>query len=282
MRTEETEKAGTPSQEPRVGVASPEQEADPALAAHVDAVLRALPHFAPAPDFQVRVLAQLRIRKFAWTRLRAWLTGTGCTVPDPFGALLEGGLSRRQARALAAFVAVDPEASAAVADRKRLTERLGHVPSLGPRLGFADRVMARVPATPLPLRRRALARARAQAAKLLPGRKERLAAACGVAFGPVAAFGVAFAVLSDPLAAVANVAGFAWAKVGTVVPGLAGASAGALEDAAAGSGGLVAAAPVVVAGLAAFAVLAALSGWILYRNLVKVVALEQQHAQVPV
>lgn len=281
MRIEETKHAATPPQEPPAGGPGPEQEPDPALAAHVDAALRALPQFAPARDFQVRVLAQLRIRKFAWTRFRAWLTGSSCAVPDPFGALLEGSLSRRQARALAAFVAVDPGAGAAVADRMRLAERLGHVPSLGPRLGFADRVMARVPVAPLPFRRRALARARAQAAKLLPGRKERLAAACGLALGPVALFGIAVAVLSDPLVAVANVAGFAWTKVGALAPGLAGASVGALEDVAAG-GGIGVAAPVVVTGLVVFAGLAVLSGWILYRNLVKAVAMEQQHTHVPV
>lgn len=281
MRIEETEHAGAPSQELAVSVSNPEQEPDPALAAHVDAALRALPQFGPAPDFQVRVLAQLRIRKFAWTRLRAWLTGSSCAVPDPFGALLEGGLSRRQARALAAFVAVDPGAEAALADRLQLAERLGRVPSLGPRLGFADRVMARVPVAPLSFRRRALARVRAQVAKLLPGRKGRLAAVCGVAFGPVVAFGLAAAALSDPLAAVANQAGFAWAKVGALVPGLAGASVGVLEDVAA-SGGIGAAAPVVATGLVVFVGLAVLSGWILYRNLVKAVALEQQNAHVPV
>ena len=103
MRSRDTKHVGASSQVP----------ADEALAARVDIALRALPQLAPAPDFQVRVLAQLRIRKFAWVRLRAWLTGSSCGVPDPFGALLEGGISRRQARALAAFVAVDPEAAAA-------------------------------------------------------------------------------------------------------------------------------------------------------------------------
>lgn len=281
MHSRDTEHVGLPSQA-SADAPGREQEPDEELAARVDVALRTLPQLAPAPDFQVRVLAQLRIQKFAWVRLRAWLTGSSCGVPDPFGALLEGGISRRQARALAAFVAVDPEAAAAVADRKRLAERIARVPSLGPRLGFPDRVMARVPVTPLPFRHRALARARAQAAKLLPGRRERLAAVFGLAFGPAAAFGVGFAVLSDPLATVANVGGFAWAWLGTFLPQLAGASAGALEGA--GAGGLVpaVAAPVVVAGLLVLAALAVLSSWILYRNFVKVVAVEHQDVQVPV
>lgn len=281
MRSRDTKHAGLPSGAP-ADAPEREQEPDESLAARVDGALRALPQLSPAPDFQVRVLAQLRIRKFAWVRLRAWLTGSSCGVPDAFGALLEGGISRRQARALAAFVAVDPEAGAAVADRKRLAERIARVPSLGPRLGFADRVMARVPVAPFPFRHRALARARAQAAKLLPGRKERLAAVFGLAFGPAVALGAVFAVLSDPLATVANVGGFAWTRLATSLPQLAGASAGALEGA--GAGGIVpaVATPVVVGGLLVLAALAVLSGWILYRNLVKVVAVEQQHAQVPV
>lgn len=281
MRSQDNKHLGPPSGE-LADAPHREQEPDEALAARVDVLLRALPQLAPAPDFQVRVLAQLRIRKFVWVRFRAWLTGSSRGVPDPFGALLEGGMSRRQARALAAFVAVDPEAGAAVAEHKRLAERIARVPSLGPRLGFADRVMARVPVAPLPFRHRALARARAQAAKLLPGRRERLAAVFGLAFGPAAAFVGAFAVLSDPLATVANVGGFAWTRVATSLPQLAGASAGALQGTGAGGIVSVVAAPVVVAGLVVLAALTALSGWILYRNLVKVVTAEHQHAQVPV
>lgn len=272
MRTQETEQPGPPPQESPVGAPGHDPEREGALAARVDALLRPLPRLAPASDFQARILARLRIRQSAWARLYGQLTGSRYDIPDAFDALLEGELSRRQVRALAAFVAADPEAGAALADRKRLAERLARVPSLGPRLGFADRVMARVSAAQSPLRRRILARLRMRAAQLLPGRRERLAAVFGVAFGPAAAFGAAYAVLSDPLATVAGTAGFAWAKVGTVLPPFAQFTVGGAEDIVA-----AATAPVVAAGLMAFAAISVLSGWILYRNLVKVVAPEQRH-----
>ena len=272
VRTQDTEQPGPPPQEPPVGAKGHDPQREEALATRVDALVRALPRLAPASDFQARVLAHMRIRNLAWMRLHGQPTGSRRSILDPFDALLEGELSRRQARALAAFVAVDPEAGVALAERRRLAERLARVPSLGPRLGFADRVMARVSVAPPSLRRRLLARVRARATTLLPGRKERLAAVFGAAFGPAAAFGAAYAVLSDPLATVAGTAGFALAKVGTVLPPVARAAAGGAEGIVA-----TAAAPVVAIGLTAFAVLAVLSGWILYRNLVKVVAPEQRH-----
>lgn len=278
---------------------------DPALAAELAAArafLRAmgtLRELSPSPDFAVRTMARFRLPASPWARFWSWMAGSDHGVArNPLAALVEGELSRRQAAWMTAYVASDPKAAASLAAWKRLHQRLERLPALEPAPGFPFRVMARVPAARVraPAARSLAGRSWAAAVadwttKALPRRQERLAAASGVAFGPVAAVAaVAWVVFSNPMVTFSVVAAFATAKVAAVF-GLAGAFVGDLATSTArswtaglwnsGSQGLLdgatAAAPTVAAGLAAFAALSLASAWVLYKN-VKVWGTERLHA----
>lgn len=250
--------------------------------------LGGLGRLAPSAEFAVLTLARLRVRPSPWARLRSWVAGTGSPVlPNVFAAFLDGELSRSQTRTLRQFVDSDPEAAAALEDWTRVYRCLGRLPQLQPASGFGSRVMARAP-VPAQRRRRPGLVAR-WTRKRWPGRRERLAAGFGVAFGVAfwpAAFVtvVAHGVFSNPQVTLGGLASFVGAKVvawGAALPGAFGAAVTGIAQETSGLWqGTASFAPVVVAALAAGAVLVPLSVWILYKNALNNSGMEGQHAPV--
>ena len=108
-----------------------ELTANPARAREVEdhralvATLDEMAAYVPSGDFRVRVLAWLNTPESWWTRLWRRVAGTPETMSNVFAAFLDEGLTARQARALTAFVARDPEAAAAMANWKRLFGAVG-------------------------------------------------------------------------------------------------------------------------------------------------------------
>ncbi|NNF29044.1 MAG: hypothetical protein HKN73_17605 [Gemmatimonadetes bacterium] len=263
-------------------------EADPRLGAALGEwsglfeALRTLEAHSPSPDFKVRVMAVLSARPSFLERSLGWLWGRGPRrqwEANPFVAAHEGRLARSHARALAAYMAKHPEAQAAAGAWRALQERLDGLPRLAPSDGFAERVMARLEATGVEMRKPSLA-ARV-ATRLWPGRKERLAALGGMAVGPTAVVGAtAYMVLSNPLATPTNLLSFVWAKAVAMVSALGDAAVGsAFETGAVTTAwslleGMALSGPVLAAAALSFGVLTVLSSWILYRNVIKVTPME--------
>ncbi len=266
--------------------------ADAVLAAEVRsfrAVLAALDQlavFAPSPDFRVRVLAALHAGRSWQARLRAWLGGGSfAIVPNALAALLDESLPTRQAKALSAFVARDPEAAGALAEWKRLHDRLDRLPVYRPAAGFGDRVMARVPAA-APAAPAASAHdigLLRRIRRLWPRPADRLAAASGIAFGPTTAvLATAYMLFSNnPLVTASNVGSFLWTKSADALSGLIegglGSAAGTMFgylDGLAPQGAAIAASAVL------FACLTLASAWILYRNIIKVPASERRYVPI--
>ena len=255
------------------------------------ATLDELAAFAPSPDFRARVLAALQTRKSWRLRLRGWLGGDyRPAARNVFAALLDEGLSARQARTLAAFVARDPEAATALASWRSLYEQLDGLSGFAPARGFADRVMFRLDAAPAPAAPWAVLAGGIR--RLWPRRRERLAAATGIAFGPVVGVagtvaGTTYMLFSNnPLVTASNVASFVWTKCAAALAGLAqGLFGGATTSPAAGSvvgllDNLAQSAPAMAAGLLLFGGLTLVSTWILYKNVVKVSGMERRYVPV--
>ena len=282
---------------------------DGALAAEVAswrvllATLDEVATFAPSPDFRVRVLASLHARRSWWARLRDRLRVASSTrVPNVFTALLDEGLASRQARALAAMVARDPEAAAALADWRSLYRELETLTGFAPPDGFADRVMARVR---VPERRRATgpsvvrsgaglpvlpgadrpwALARNWIGQRWPSPRDRFAATSGQAAGPVAAFVVTLHMLSDhPLLTASNVTSFVETRAVAAMSRLADTLFGnpsahpAVERIGGVLDGWALGVHTLTAGLVVFGVLTLASAWILYRNVIKISRSENRH-----
>lgn len=266
--------------------------ADPRLAAEVRvlrsliAALGRLAAFAPSADFKARVLAALRARGPGVAWVRRWLAGAGRpAVRNVFSELLEEGLPPRQARAFAAFVARDREAAAALKSWRRLHRQLGRLPVLAPRDGFGERVMARIAAMPVPASAPGEAWRRVLA--LWPERRQRLAAALGMAFAPtalVASLGyVLVGIFRDPLVTPGRAAGFVWDKTVSAASTLADGLLGGWSSGTAtiGSGdALGAVVPVALLGLLVFGVLSLVSGRILYRIFVNHSGMDRRHVPV--
>lgn len=289
--------------------------ADPAQAREVEshralvATLDEMATYVPSSDFRVRVLAFLNTPESWWTRLRRRLVGTPPPMSNVFAAFLDEGLAPRQARALAAFVARDPEAAAALAGWERLFGELGTLPGFDPSEGFADRVMARVGVR----RQHQVARpevARAGGRRLAdivglpaagrywevatawidarwPTPRDRFAVTSGMAVGPVAVFFVTLHMLSgNPLLTTSNVASFLRTRVGGAASQLADAVSGnSTANYALGRvSGLLdtwtLSGPTLAAGLILFGALTLLSAWILYRNVVKLSRSENRYVSV--
>lgn len=236
------------------------------------AALGRLAAFAPSADFKARVLAALRARSPAWVRAWHWIAGAGHpAVRNVFIELLEEGLPPRQARALAAFVARDREAAAALASWRRLHRQLGRLPVLAPGDGFGERVMARIGAVPAPASARKEKWRRVLT--LWPERRHRLAAALGMAFAPtalVASLGyVLVGIFRDPLVTPGRAAGFIWEKGVAALAALSDGLLGGWSPGAAtavGSGdALAAVVPLALLALLVFGGLSLISGRILYR-----------------
>ena len=289
-----------------------ELAADPAHAREVEshrallATLDEMAAHAPSRDFRIRVLASLNTPESWWERLRYRLFGAPVPMANVFTAFLDEGLTARQARALTAFVAADAEAAAALAGWKRLFAELQSLPGLAPSEGFADRVMARVhvleqqravrpkavrgghgrlggiPGLPAATRYWELATAWIDARWPTP--RDRFAVTSGMAVGPVAVFVVTLHMLSgNPLLTTSNVASFVRIRVGGAVTQLTDAVSG--NPAANATMGRISAfletwtfdSSTLAAGGILFGALTLLSGWILYRNVVKVSPLENRH-----
>ena len=264
--------------------------ADPRLAAEVRvfrlllAALGRLAAFAPSADFKARVLVALRARRPGWLPVWQWITGMGHpAVRNVFSELLEEGLPPRQARALAAFVARDSEAAAALTSWRRLHRQLGRLPVLAPRDGFEERVMARIETVPA----RAGARREAwrRVLMLWPERRQRLAAALGMAFAPtalVASLGYVLAgIFNNPLVTPGRAAGFVWEKSVSALSALSDAFLGGWSPGAAtaiGSGNVLGAVvPLALLGLLVFGGLSLISGRILYRIFVNHSGMDRRH-----
>ena len=297
------------------GAYETELAADPAQAREVDshrallATLDEMAAYAPSSDFRVRVLAFLNTPESWWVRVRRKLVGTPPPMSNVFAALLDQGLTARQARALAAFVARDPEAAAALAGWERLFGELGTLPGFEPSEGFADRVMARVSireqqqvarpevaraggrrlagivGLPVAARYRELATSWIDARWPTP--RDRFAATSGMAVGPVAVFFVTLHMLSgNPLLTTSNVASFLRTRIGGAASQLADAVSGnANANYAMGRvSGLLdtwtLSGPTLAAGLILFGALTLLSAWILYRNVVKLSRSENRYVSV--
>lgn len=297
------------------GAYEAELAAHPALAREVEshrallATLDEMAAYAPSSDFRVRVLAFLNTPESWWVRLRRKLVGTPPPMSNVFAAFLDEGLTARQARALAAFVARDREAAAALAGWERLFGKLGTLPGFEPSEGFADRVMARLSVQAQqqgarPEVARAGSRRLASIAGLpavarywelatawidarWPTPRDRFAVTSGMAVGPVAVFFVTFHMLSgNPLLTTSNVASFLRTRVGGAASQLADAVSGnptatyamgrvsGLLDTWTLSG------PTLAAGLILFGALTLLSAWILYRNVVKLSRSENRYVSV--
>jgi len=292
-----------------------ELAADPSRAREVEghrallATLDEMAAHAPSSDFRVRVLAALNTPESWWGRIRRRLLGSPVPMSNVFTAFLDEGLTVRQARALTAFVARDPEAAAALAGWKRLFAELRSLAGFAPSEGFADRVMARlhvvaqqrgvrsaparadgrrlawIPGLPAAARYWELATARIDARWPTP--RDRFAVTSGMAVGPVAVFVVTLHMLSgNPLLTTSNVASFVRIRVGGAVTQLTDAVSG--NATANATLGRVSAfldtwaldGPTVAAGVILFGALTLLSAWILYRNVIKVSPLENRHVSV--
>ena len=269
--------------------------ADARLAAQVRAfrsllaALDRLAAFAPSADFKARVLASLRARRSAWAQAKQWIIGTGPrAVPNVFSALIEEGLSPRQAQSLAAFVARDREARAALASWKRLHEHLGRLPAFAPQPGFEDRVMARL--KPLPVAARAKSVAPRRMLALWPQRRQRVAAALGMAFAPtalVASFAYTLiSIFSNPLVTPVDAARFVWKRSASALSAVADALFGGwLSSFGAANGlglgeALIALLPLALLGFLVLSGLSLISGRILYKNFFNHSGLDRHHAPV--
>ena len=104
------------------------------LEAHriLHAALDEMAVFSPSPDCRIRVLASLAVRNSWWVRLRERLRSAVSPAPNLFTELLDEGLAPRQARALMAFVARDPDAAATLKNWRHLFRALESLPGLAP------------------------------------------------------------------------------------------------------------------------------------------------------
>jgi len=265
-----------------------ETAVNPGLRAEVRAfrsVLAALDQlalFAPSPDFRVRVLVALYARRSWRARTRAWIGGGSfAIVPNALATLLDEGLPRRQARALSAFVASDPEAASALAEWKQLHDKLDRLPAHAPTAGFRDRVMARVDTVPAPSSRRSGLAQRIGRAWSRPA--DRLAAASGIAFGPTAAvLATAYMLFSNnPLVTASNVASFLWTRTADALSGLVDSGFGSAAGSLFGLlDGVAPQGPALTVSVIVFACLTLVSAWVLYRNIVKVPASERRYVPI--
>ena len=250
--------------------------------------MKSMEPVVPPTDLEVSVIASLRIRPSLPRRLWMWLAGSSHEpASGAFGDLLDGRLTTRQAAALSALAAGDADAARILAGWRRLGRELSRLPEFAPADGFADRVMARVQ---IPEATRSLSFAPWRLRSLWPGRQERLAAASGIAVGPVATMaGIAYMLFANnPLVTLSNLGSFLWGKSQEAFLGVsqglidAGWSVpAALEGSLAG----VVSAPVILASLLMLGLITLASGWILYRNIfnnaaVNTTITERRHASV--
>ena len=269
---------------------------DPALARELRghrAVQAALEGLARDPDpsaipprgFAAGVLIALHARPNWIERLRDWLARDPAASDSAFDALLDNRLSRRQTRILQSLAERDPAVAQALRRWRLVRSELAGLPVLAPSERLAGQVMAQVrraeaAEAPTALGGRAQESGRRMSRLALTGwlrtirsnRRERLAAASGIAFGPAATMaGTLYLVFSNhPQLTLPGLASFAWSRASEAVAAvgaglrepvwnLASTSMAARSD-------LAAVLPLGVGALLALAGLMAASLWILYRN----------------
>ncbi len=273
-----------------------EAVADPVLAAELRcfrslfAAMKSMDPVVPPADLEVGVIASLHARPSALRRLWTWLSNGSAHGPasGALDAMLDGRLTARQARALAALAARDAEAARILTGWHRLGRALSRLPEFAPADGFAEGVMARVP-----LRETGRLRAGTLGASEVFGRgAEQLAAASGIAFGPAAAVaGIAYMLFSNnPLVTLSNLGSFLWNRVQGAFLGVSQGliDAGARIPAAQGAGAAfrgVVSDPAFLTGILLLAALTSSCAWILYRNIantavVNTTVSEHRHAPV--
>lgn len=261
---------------------NPGLEAEVRAFRSVLAALDQLAVFAPSPDFRVRVLVALYAGRSWRARLRAWIGGGSfAIVPNALASLLDEGLPARQARALSAFVARDPEAARALATWKRLHDELDRLPTYAPPAGFGDRVMARVATAPAASVRHSSFAQRMRQAWSRPA--DRLAAASGIAFGPTTAvLATAYMLFSNnPLVTAPNVASFLWTKTTEALAGLFNGGFGSAVGSLFGLiDGVAPPGPAIAVTALLFACLTLVSAWVLYRNIFKVPVSERRYVPI--
>lgn len=245
--------------------------------------LRELPDFSPSEDFRPAVLAALRIYPSAATSLGRWLVGNA--APPPKGVLAqlaEGSLSKRDAKILAAFVRENPDARVSLSRWEQLHAQLDALPALNPSPDFAGRVMARVRLEPakVGLSRRLAGRL----ARIWPERRQKLAVASGVAFGPTAVLGtLAYMVFSNPLTTPSALVSYLWSKSSGQISGSLSTlfstllDSGAVRSLYSALGGMSLSGANVGALLGLFGVTTLAAAWVLYRNLFRLPSTDQQH-----
>ena len=246
-------------------------------------VLGELPTFAPSEDFIVSVMAALKAQPTSRAAFRSWLLGR---APAPSRGVLdrltEGSLEPAASEALAAFVAENADVRSALTRWNHVHASLATLDHLRPSPAFADNVMARVqvPVTKPTMAARLLRKL----SQLWPERKQKLAVASGVAFGPTAVVAtLAYMVFSNPLTTPATLLNYVATKglagVATVVSN--GFSVVLQSDVFRGVYQAFGSAPLTGAGISAGVVLFCLttlaSAWVLYQHLVRLPAMEQQH-----
>lgn len=257
--------------------------------------LGALPRLAPAPGFAERVLAALPARAPLGVRVWRWVTGgrsaseTWAHPPEErLQDFAEGILALPLAARVEAHIGDCPRCASSVTAWRELLGSLEALPRLGPSEGFAERVLAALPAGQaevLPMAARsaspsrshrasALDRLAARVRALAPRSRRGWALVATVAAAPAAlATAVVWYIMTHPLLTPGHLASFALWRTGdrlaalqAVVSGWLLESAGtfrafALVEAALASPGLIA------GGVLAFCLATVASLWVLWRFL---------------
>ncbi len=274
-----------------------EAVADPVLAAELRcfrslfAAMKSMDPVVPPADLEVSVIASLHTRPSALRRLWTWLSNGSAHGPasGAFDAMLDGRLTTRQARALAALAARDAEAARILTGWHRLGRALSRLPEFAPADGFAERVMARACRSRRP---DGYELAPVAASEVWWRGADQLAAASGIAFGPAAAVaGIAYMLFANnPLVTLSNLGSFLWNRLQGAFLGVsqglidAGARIPAAQGAGAAFRGMVSD-PAFLTGILLMAALTSSCAWILYRNIantavVNTTVSEHRHAPV--
>lgn len=243
---------------------------------------------SPSPGFSERVMSSLEtdsrragvafVRR-AWSRLLRWarprsaraVTADGHLAPERVQDFLDGSLPRRAASSVESHLDGCRLCRERVDGWRALFLGLEELPRHAPSDAFRERVMAHVRVRmAASVARPTLGERLAAWAELHPRTRRRLAAAAGAAVTPlVALVFLAYTVLSHPLVSVDSLIDFVTLKAGDTLAVIVGSPEGPLAglhrlfDAASVSPALGAAVGLT------FALLSALSLWVLYRNVVR-------------
>jgi len=261
-----------------------EVEAWRTLLTRLDALATA-PLPEPSPDFAGRVIAALDVAP----------EGAHHPGPELIGDYVERLLPAREAARVEAHVAACASCRHEIAVEERLVAALSTLPALAPSEGFAARVMAGVRiarpvpavsvARPVPAWNRALAWVR----NALPQTRDAWAAVAGVALTPaVTACVTLYTVFSHPTLTLGGLASFLWWQAGDLLARAGGAAvAGVAESVPAFQAftlaqSLIHSPLAVFGGVLAFTALAAVSAWVLFKNLLTTPTVDRTHVHASI